>query len=68
MAGTEELSAPLHQISGDHEKVGPQPVLGVLANRLKCTGTIPVQITRRGFEQLWSDFNTYSRHSPERII
>ena len=27
----------------------PQPV-NVLANRLKCTSTIPVQITRRGFE------------------
>jgi hypothetical protein len=28
-------------------------VLGVLADRFKCTGTLPVQINRRGFEILW---------------
>jgi hypothetical protein len=50
MASPEKLCPSLRPLPAHHEKAGPPRVLGVLANRLKCTSTFPVQITRRGFE------------------
>jgi hypothetical protein len=50
LAGAEKLPASLRQVSAHHDEVGPHRVLGVLANRLKCTSTLPVQIARRVFE------------------
>jgi hypothetical protein len=50
MAGEEKLSASLRQVPAHHDEVGPHPVLGLLANGLKCTSTLSVRIARRGFE------------------
>lgn len=54
VAGEEKLSAPLRQVPGNYAAGRAQRVLGLLANRLKCTSALPVQITRRSFERLFS--------------
>jgi hypothetical protein len=47
MACSEKLSAPLRPVPVNNAEARAEPVLGLLANRLKCTSTLPAQIIRR---------------------
>ncbi len=49
--GEEELSAFVLPPPRNCGEDWPTRVVGILANRLECTSTLPVQITRRGFEK-----------------
>jgi hypothetical protein len=48
MACKEKLPASLRPLPANYAEARAERVFGVLANRLKCTSTLPVQIARSG--------------------